>query len=65
MYFFRIISMIYLVSMSAIAQYYETLPEGRRFLIYKSVQSEVKSGFNQSMTEIPYSYEIDANINEL
>ncbi|MBD65776.1 MAG: hypothetical protein CME62_11250 [Halobacteriovoraceae bacterium] len=51
--------------MGAFAQYYDTLPEGRRFLLYKSIQSEVKSSYNQSMTEIPYSYQVDADIRTL
>lgn len=61
----KVITMLYLVTTCAWAQYYDTLPEGRRFLLYKQIESEVKSNYNQSMTEIPYSYQVEADIKAL
>ncbi len=42
----------------AFAQYHKTLPKGVRVGVYKNVQAEVNSSFNQANSEAPISYKI-------
>ncbi len=54
-----------LSSTSAVAQYYNTLPQGVRLFVNKYVQSQVSSSFNKSQSEAPYSYKIQTDIETL
>src|SRR5690554_6131021 len=51
-----------LSSAGAFAQYYKTLPEGVRTLVYRNVRtSEVDSTFNNNAALSPISYNIEIN----
>mgnify|MGYP000318338089 CR=1 FL=1 len=57
--------LIIIFSSNLYAQYYEVLPKGVRTFVFRNIQANSESSYNQTKKESAYSYHLDTNINNL
>ncbi len=62
----KLLILISIISLSTFAQYYKTLPKNVRSLLYKNITSnDIDSGFNQTNSRSPYTFNIKADYEAL